>query len=52
VNTARLERPEIREFLRFAFSQMHDVVVTVGYVPLPAPDHDENTMRLESLLEG
>ena len=52
VNTERLARPEVREFLRFAFSQMHDVVVTVGYVPLPAPEYDENNARLDALLEG
>lgn len=52
VNTARLERPEVREFLLFAFSQMHDVVETVGYVPLPEPEYDENLARLTALFEG
>jgi phosphate transport system substrate-binding protein len=52
VNTERLERPEVREFLRFAFNQMPDVVETVGYVPLPEAEYDENNARLNSLLES
>ena len=49
VNRTSLERPEVREFVRFMLGQTGDVVTTVGYVPAPLETYAENQERLESL---
>jgi phosphate transport system substrate-binding protein len=50
VNRDRLERPEVREFLRFALNEAEDVVRTVGYVPLPEADYAANQAHVQTLL--
>lgn len=49
VNTADLERPEVREFLRFLIDNSADIAQTVGYVPLPEADYAENRDRFAAL---
>jgi phosphate transport system substrate-binding protein len=50
VNRDRLERPEVREFLRFALNEAEDVVRTVGYVPLSEADYAANQAHVQTLL--
>ncbi len=52
VNRASLERPEVREFVRFMMSQTDDVVATVGYVPAPSTVYTENRARLDAMPES
>ena len=49
VNRASLERPEVREFVRFMMSQTADIVETVGYVAAPADLYADNRERLDAL---
>jgi phosphate transport system substrate-binding protein len=52
VNRDRLQRPEVREFLRYAIHHSDDIVQEVGYVPLPAAQFAENQTQVERLGEG
>lgn len=50
VNTGELERPEVREFLRFLIGSSADVAATVGYVPMPVEVYADNSVQLEAAL--
>ena len=47
VNTAALERVEVREFLDFYMTHATDLVAEVGYVPLSQAEYESNRMLLE-----
>ena len=47
VNKKALERPEVKEFLRFFFTEGRALVAEVGYVPLNDAEYEENLKLVE-----
>ncbi|MBS3908149.1 MAG: PstS family phosphate ABC transporter substrate-binding protein [Actinobacteria bacterium] len=47
VNKKAIERPEVKEFLRFYFTEGRALVAEVGYVPLNDAEYEENLKLLE-----
>lgn len=52
VNTASLERLEVREFMRFYVDQAPSLVGDVGYAALPDDRYQEDTRELEAAISG
>lgn len=48
VNKKSLERPEVKEFVRFYLEHGAELAKEVKYVPLPADSYTKGTARLES----
>ena len=46
VNKASLERPEVRDFVRFYMLNGHNLTADVGYVPLPLQSYQNNMALL------
>ncbi|MBO2533084.1 phosphate ABC transporter substrate-binding protein, PhoT family (TC 3.A.1.7.1) [Planifilum fulgidum] len=47
VSSKAMERPEVKEFVKFYIEVAKDLAKEVGYIPLPDADYEESMKRLE-----
>ncbi|MGQ0519870.1 MAG: PstS family phosphate ABC transporter substrate-binding protein [Actinomycetota bacterium] len=48
VKNSSLERPEVKEFVKFYLETTPDIIKDVGYTPAPSEDYEEGLAKLEA----